>query len=102
LRFFGSCCSSSPSICGCASVISGLAEEILASNILISVFFYSTSVRFFNSTSANLKLFGMASECEEEIVNGIEARGLKEVIVKLKAELAEKEDELAEKEVCSI
>jgi hypothetical protein len=44
----------------------------------------------------------MASECEEEIVNGIEARELKEVIVKLKAELAEKEDELAEKEVCSI
>ncbi len=42
----------------------------------------------------------MASECEEEIVNGIEARELKEVIVKLKAELAEKEDELAEKEVC--
>ena len=35
-------------------------------------------------------------------MNGIEARGLKEVIVKLKAELAKKEDELAEKEVYSI
>jgi hypothetical protein len=41
---------------------------------------------FFNSTLTNLKLFGMASGCEEEIGNDIGTQRLKDEIVQLKCE----------------
>jgi hypothetical protein len=44
---------------------------------------------FFNSTSTNLKLFGMASECEEEIGNGLGTQRLMDEIVQLKVEITD-------------
>jgi hypothetical protein len=44
---------------------------------------------FFYSTSTNLKLFGMASGCEEEIGNGVGTQRLMDEIVQLKVEITD-------------